>query len=441
MPEINVILVKALRERTAAGVMNCKNVLVEAGGDIDAAAKLLQERRLLPEAAKRRPTSEGLLVFMIEERCGAIIELAAETDFVSRNPLFQRAAEDLARVVVAVRGRLDETLAAPSPDGQGDVAGYISRLAATFGENIHLRRTAILETEHGIIGAYAHNAPAPGLGRMVALVSVSGADSDVAANEIARKLAVHVVGAAPLWTTAEQVPAAIRNQKRLGAGRNHEHHMAENELDSAIEVRLQRFYDQTVLLRQQYLLEPSRTVAEALLCAAGPAAYIEDFVCYRVGEDAAHDARVAQAAEFEWTFGNDWSNERPARMTVLGEDRIFEVSPTGPRLRDDRDAVDLINAAWSRGATVIALPVARLAVDFFPLSTRKAGTILQKFSNFGTRVAIVGDLSVELAQSSALRDFIFETNNRGQVIFVQDLEALTQKLRQSQHPHRADFHG
>ncbi|MBG6118621.1 MULTISPECIES: translation elongation factor Ts [unclassified Sphingobium] len=431
--KIDIKLVKALRKRTAAGVVSCRDALIDTGGDLDSAVKLLHERHLLPAAIERRPTAEGLIAFLVDGRCGVIVELAAETDFTARNPLFQQAAQAIARTTFTVGGELADTLAAPSPDGQGDIAGYVRRLAATFGENIHVRRASILRTENGLIGAYAHNPQVPGLARMVALVAISGHALGSSGNLVAKKLAMHVVGASPLWSSVNHVPPSIRDQKRLRIDDDREHSPDERDVSSAIEARLERFYDQTVLPRQRYLLDPSMTVAEFLAAEAGSDAHIEGFVCFRIGEDAAHDARVAEAAEFEWTFGNDWSDERPSKLTAIGNERVFEISLRGPKLRDDRDAVDLINAAWSGGATIIALPVERLSTDFFPLSTRKAGAILQKFSNFGTRVAIVGDISSELSASSALRDFVYESNHRGQVVFVPDLKVLTQGLRKSQH--------
>jgi elongation factor Ts len=431
LSKVDIKLVKALRKRTAAGVLSCRNALIDAGGDVDGAVKLLHDRHLFPAAIERRPAAEGLLAFLVNGRSGVIIELAAETDFVARNPLFQEAADAIARTAFSAGGELAATLAAKSPDGQGDLADYVRRLATTFSENIHLRRASALRSENGVIGAYAHNAPAPGLGRMVALVAINGTAISPAAEVVAGKLAMHIVGAAPLWASVEQVPPSIRDQKRLGVDSTREHTPDAPEIPTDIEARLERFYDQTVLPRQRYLLEPSMTVAEYLAAEAGSDTYVEGFVCFRIGEDAAHDARVAEAAEFEWTFGNDWSDERPSKLVAIGNERIFEISPHGPKLRDDRDAVDLINAAWSGGATIIALPVERLSTDFFPLSTRKAGTILQKFSNFGTRVAIVGDISSELSRSSALRDFVYESNHRGQVVFVPDFEALMKAMRRS----------
>lgn len=114
---------------------------------------------------------------------------------------------------------------------------------------------------------------------------------------------------------------------------------------------------------------------------------------------------------------------------------VFEVSRSGPQLRDDRDAVDLINAAWSLGSRFIALPIERLGDDFFPLNTRKAGTILQKFSNLGTRLALVGDLSAQIAESAALRDFIYEANRGEHIWFVPNFEDLIGRLNSSAEKH------
>jgi hypothetical protein len=253
------------------------------------------------------------------------------------------------------------------------------------------------------------------------MVSVAGG-SDKTSADIARNLALHVVGASPLWTSPDEVPASVTTQKYRGGA---------EASDPSIQARLEKFYEQTVLVRQRYLLAPEITVAEVLATEAGANARVEGFVCFRVGEDASHDTRVAQAVELEWTFGNDWSSEAPARVVETGETRVFAVSPSGPKLRDDRDAVDLINTAWSLGSRFIALPIERLGDDFFPLNTRKAGTILQKFSNLGTRLAIVGDLSAQLAVSAALRDFIHETNRGEHIWFVSNFEDLISRLNAS----------
>jgi hypothetical protein len=301
----------------------------------------------------------------------------------------------------------------------GDVSHYLARLSAQFGENIVLRRVGGLRTNDGDLGAYVHDSRAPGVGRIAAMVSVAGG-SEKASASIARNLALHVVGASPLWTSIDEVPASVSTQKCRGGA---------EASDPSIHARLEKFCEQTVLLRQRHLLAPEFTVAEVLATEAGANARVEGFLCFRVGEDASHDARVAQAVELEWTFGNDWSSETPLRLVEAGEIKVFEVRQSGPKLRDDRDAVDLINAAWSVGTTFIALPIERLGEDFFPLNTRRAGTILQKFSNLGTRLAIVGDLSAQIAESSALRDFVHETNRGEHIWFVADMESLQRRLR------------
>lgn len=423
-----ILLIKELRRRIAAGVMDCKQALLTSDGDVEAAINVLQTRHVA-RVKPRRDAPEGVVAAALRSRQGALIEIAAETDFVGRNSRFVEAAAQIARVALGASANRERTLASPSPDGNGAVADFIARLAAEFGETIFLRHVAGLSTPDGVIGAYVHNKLAPDVGRAAALVALSGGDEETLAG-LAPKLAMHIVGTAPLWTSVADVPAALKDQKRTQPAKWVDRtDPGQGEIDRTIEARLNRFYAMTVLLRQPYIVDPGTTVADMMGAVTGTATRVEGFVRLRVGEDAAHDAVVAQAAELEWTFGNDWSNEIPSGLLEVGEIRVFQVSPLGPRLRDDRDAVDLINAAWSYGAPFIALPIERLPADFFPLSTRRAGTILQKFSNLGARLAIVGDVSVQTAQSTALRDFIFETNQRDHVWFVRDLGVLTSRLR------------
>lgn len=421
MPKIDIQLIKTLRERTGSGVMACKRALIETDSDLDAAGELLRAQQLHAPKTRHRPTPEGVIACLVEGRRGVLIELLAETDFVSRSPLFHEAASSLARIALEAGAEIEPTLRAPSPDLDGDVSHYLARLSAQFGENIVLRRVGGLRTNEGDLGAYVHDSRAPGVGRIAAMVSVAGGP-DKASAGIARNLALHVVGASPLWTSPDEVPASVTTQKYRGGAEA-------SEVDPSIQARLEKFYEQTVLVRQRYLLAPEITVAEVLATEAGANAHVQGFLCFRVGEDASHDARVAQAVELEWTFGNDWSSEAPASLVEAGGATVFEVSRAGAKLRDDRDAVDLINAAWSLGSRFIALPIERLGEDFFPLNTRKAGMILQKFSNLGTRLAIVGDLSAQIAESTALRDFVQETNRGEHIWFVADMESLQRRLR------------
>jgi len=427
MPSPQILLIKELRSRIAAGIMDCKRALLQADGDVDAAIKLLQARRIAP-VRPRLAVPEGVVACALTGRKGVLVEVSCETDFVARNPRFVEAAAGVARAALDVAGDRERTLASPSPDGNGDVSELLARLAAEFGEDIFLRRLSSLNTRDGILGVYVHNKATPNVGRAAAIVAVSGGDDDALA-VMAPKLAMHVVGATPLWTSVEDVPAAVKDQKR-GSPRKGPGgvDLEFGEIDRMIEARLDRFYELTVLLRQPHVVDRSMSVADMIRRFTGAQTLVEGFVRLRVGEDAAHDAAVAQATELEWTFGNDWSAETPARVFDVGEIRVFQVSPNGPRLRDDRDTVDLINAAWSHHAPFIAIPVERLPTDFFPLSTRRAGTILQKFSNLGARLAIVGDLSAKTAESTALRDFIFETNQRDHVWFVRDMGVLTARL-------------
>lgn len=285
MPKIDIQLIKALRERTGTGIMDCKRALIETGSDLDAAGELLRAQLLHAAKTKHRPTPEGVIACLVEARRGVLIELLAETDFVSRSPLFHEAASSLARIALKAGAEIEPTLCAPSPDLDGDVSHYLTRLSAQFGENIFLRRVGGLRTNVGVLGAYVQDSRTPAVGRIAALVSVAGGPNKVSAS-IARNLALHVVGASPLWTSPDEVPASVTTRKYRGG-------TEASEMHPSIQARLERFYEQTVLLRQRYLLAPEVTVAKVLATEAGANARIEGFLCFRIGEDASHDACVA----------------------------------------------------------------------------------------------------------------------------------------------------
>ncbi|MFN3314080.1 MAG: translation elongation factor Ts, partial [Hyphomonas sp.] len=176
MAEITAALVKELREKTGAGMMDAKKALVENNGDQEAATEWLRAKGLSKAAKKSgRAAAEGLVAVKVsaDGKTGAIVELNAETDFVSRNETFQKALDSIANVALGVDGDVDALAAAPSPDGEGTVDDMIKRMIATIGENMTLRRFARL-TSTGRVASYIHNAVAPGMGNVGVLVSLEG---------------------------------------------------------------------------------------------------------------------------------------------------------------------------------------------------------------------------------------------------------------------------
>ena len=176
MTTINATLVKTLRDRTGAGVIECKKALMETQGDLDVAADRLRTAELAKAAKKAdRVAAEGLVGLVVDETAGAVVELNTETDFVARTQAFQDAAAAFARIALSVRGDHGALLHAPAPDGDGRVSDVIARLTARTGERIHLRRSAIVSVGHGVVASYVHDAAAPGLGRIGVLVALESA--------------------------------------------------------------------------------------------------------------------------------------------------------------------------------------------------------------------------------------------------------------------------
>jgi elongation factor Ts len=181
MTNINATLVKKLRDKTGAGVIDCKNALTETQGDFEAAVERLRAAEAAKAAKKvDRVAAEGLVSLRVEGGSGAMAELNTETDFVARTEAFQTAAAAFARLALSVRGDHGTLLNAPAPDGEGRVSDVIARLTARTGERINLRRSAFVSVSPGVVASYLHNAAAPGIGRigvLVALESPGNADA------------------------------------------------------------------------------------------------------------------------------------------------------------------------------------------------------------------------------------------------------------------------
>ena len=215
MTEINATLVKALRDRTAAGVIDCKKALVETQGDFEAAVDRLRAAEIAKAATKvNRVAAEGLVGLVVEGTTGAVAELNTETDFVARTEAFRSAAAAFAAIALSVQGDHGRLLKAPAPDGEGSVSDAIARLTARTGEHVHLRRSGFVSVRPGVVASYVHNAVAPGLGSigvLVALESTGGVDE---LRGLGHKIAMHVAASAPLWISREDIPTEMVAEKR-----------------------------------------------------------------------------------------------------------------------------------------------------------------------------------------------------------------------------------
>jgi elongation factor Ts len=281
MAEITAALVKQLREKTGAGMMDAKKALVENDGDEAAAIEWLRAKGLSKAAKKSgRAAAEGLVAVKLSDdgKSGTIVELNAETDFVSRNENFQKALDGISSVALTTDGSVAAVAAAPAPDGEGSVDDMIKRMIATIGENMTLRRSAKITTS-GRVSSYIHNAAAPGMGKVGVLVALEGSGD---LEDAGRKVAMHIAATSPAAaTTAELDPALIESEKRVLTEQARESGKPDAVIEKMIVGRMQKFYKEVVLNEQPFIMDPDKTVGE-FLKAQG--AELKSFVHFKLGE-------------------------------------------------------------------------------------------------------------------------------------------------------------
>jgi elongation factor Ts len=267
MAEITAALVKALRDRSGVGMMDCKRALQETAGDMDAAVDWLRAKGLAKAARKAdRVAAEGAIAVAMgaDGRTGALIELNAETDFVARNESFQALARRIAAAALEVEGDVEAVRAAPlGPEGA--VADAVTGLVATIGENMVLRRAVRFSVKAGAIGAYVHGAlaAAPDLGRIGVLVAVEGEGDPDALKALGRNIALHVAATAPLaLSVADLDPGVVAHEKAIFTEQSAASGKPPQVVEKMVEGRLRKFYEEAVLLKQAYVRSPDQTIEQ-----------------------------------------------------------------------------------------------------------------------------------------------------------------------------------
>lgn len=289
MTQISASLVKELRERTGAGMMDCKKALAETAGDIEAAIDWLRKKGLAAAAKKAgRATSEGLVGMVVEGGRGALVEVNSETDFVARNETFQELVRRIAVLAPGARGDLEALKRAKVAETGRTVEEEIGQAIAVIGENIQLRRTAFLEVEPGIVAGYVHAQSAPGLGRIGVLVALrSEADPERLA-ELGKQLAMHVAATNPQAVTVEGLdPEVVARERDILAEQARASGKPEAIVQKMVEGRLRKFYEEAVLLEQAFVIDPDRRVREVLAAfekETGRPAEVVAFVRMALGE-------------------------------------------------------------------------------------------------------------------------------------------------------------
>jgi len=288
MAEITASQVKALRERTGAGMMDCKKALGETAGDMDEAVDWLRKKGLAAAAKKAgRVAAEGLVGVSVAGGVGAVVEVNSETDFVARNEAFQEFVAKVAEIARDVDGDLDALAAARYP-GNGSVAERLTEMIGKIGENMVLRRSARLAVAPGVVASYVHNAAAPGLGKIAVLVALESDGDKGKLEAFGRQMAMHVAAARPEAVTREGVDASLLERERgVLAEQARASGKPENIIEKMVEGRLRKFYEDVVLGEQIFVIDGESKVADAVAAAAkdvGAPIRIAAFVRFELGE-------------------------------------------------------------------------------------------------------------------------------------------------------------
>ncbi len=298
MAEITAALVKALREKTGVGMMDCKKALQETAGNhtnddswLEAAADWLRAKGLSKAAKKAdRVAAEGLVGVASDGKAAAIVEVNSETDFVARNEGFQKAVSSIAAIALKTSGDVEKISAAPTPDGDGTVKDMLVNLVATIGENMNLRRAAALSVADGVVTTYVHNQVSPGLGRIGVLVALESTGDKTLLKEVAHKIALHVASAdpAPIATTRADVdPKAVEKERAILLEQVKESGKPANVAEKMVEGRLRKFYEEVVLMEQAMFGDKDMTVSKFVDQAGKDAkatVALKGFVKFKLGE-------------------------------------------------------------------------------------------------------------------------------------------------------------
>lgn len=301
MTVITAGLVKELREKTGAGMMDCKKALGETGGDLEGAVDWLRKKGLAAAAKKSgRAAAEGLVGVASAPLAAAIVEVNAETDFVARNEQFQLFVETVARLVLTVGDDLEALKATDYPGTGRNVGDELTQMIATIGENMTIRRARRVTVGSGVVATYLHQALKPGLGRIGVLVGVEAAGDEIEALEVlGRQVGMHVAATRPeaLDITAID-PAALERERAVLIEQARASGKSENILDKMVDGRIRKYYEEVVLLEQVWVHDGENRV-KAVVAKAG--AKLTDFVRFQLGEGVEREtgdfaAEVAAAA-------------------------------------------------------------------------------------------------------------------------------------------------
>ncbi|MDE2631393.1 MAG: elongation factor Ts [Alphaproteobacteria bacterium] len=287
MANITASLVKDLRDKTGVGMMDCKAALAATDGDMEAAIDWLRKKGLSKAAKKAgRVASEGLIGVAVGGDAGALVEVNSETDFVARNGQFKDFVKQAARIALEEGGDVEKVLAGRM--GGGSVQQALIDMIAKIGENMSVRRAAALAVSPGVVASYVHNAATPELGKIGVLVALKSTADKAKLAALGKQLAMHVAAAAPLALTPEHLSKDVVDRERaVQADLARQSGKPENVIEKMLEGRMRKFYEDTVLLLQTFVIDGETQVGKVLEKASkdfGAAVEVAGFVRFQVGE-------------------------------------------------------------------------------------------------------------------------------------------------------------
>ncbi len=305
MAEITAALVKQLRDKTGAGMMDCKKALAENDGDIDAAVDWLRTKGLAAAAKKAgRVASEGLVGVAVSDdgKSGALIEINAETDFVARNDTFQAFVSQCATLALESGGDIDRLAGMAYPGGDGSVQDHLVSLVATIGENMQLRRAGAVSVDDGVVASYVHSAAAPGIGKIGVLVALESTGDKEKLAALGKQLAMHVAATKPEAVSVDDLDQAlVERERNVLAEQARESGKPEEIIAKMVEGRLRKFYEEVVLAEQTFVIDGETRIAKVLEGATkdvGAPVAVAGFIRFGLGEgiDKKEDDFAAEVA-------------------------------------------------------------------------------------------------------------------------------------------------
>lgn len=289
MAEITASLVKDLREKTGAGMMDCKKALQECAGDFEVAVDWLRKKGLAAAAKKSsRVAAEGLVAAAVSGNTGAIIELNSETDFVARNDQFQALVKAVADLALKSGSDIDALKNAAYPGTGRNVTEEIAHHVGVIGENMNLRRVAVLSVAQGAVVSYVHNAVVPGLGKIAVLVALESTGDNAKLQALGKQLAMHIAAAKPeALTTAEVNADALAREKQIFSEQARASGKPESIIEKMVEGRIRKYYEEVVLLEQIFVIDGKTKIADIIEQAGkdvGAAVTLSGFARFALGE-------------------------------------------------------------------------------------------------------------------------------------------------------------